>query len=591
MTDTPIRVGLYLRVSTAHQAATGISLEEQEYRLRQGVARRPGWTVVRVYRDDGYSGHDLDRPDVRRCLNDVAAGELDVLYALDVDRAHRNERNRRNFEAVLEDHGVDMVYELEPEFDRLSMKHLSRGMKGIIAEYYSDWASETTRDKMIYMASREKRRTGGPIPFGLAVDENKQYVEDPQWFPTLVEIFRRYANGESVRAIARWLDGQGVPTPGLLDYQRNPTDGRGRPKRRPSGDWTRYTVERILRNEAYHGTLVYNRSYGKRHGFTPKDPTEHVRVENAWTKFIDDVLWYRVRARNEEVATPSLGAVSRNTFALSRITCRRCGHSMHGYTVSKYKDIVATGERKHYRYRLYRCTGRSNSASCDAPMIPAERLERLVIDAVAGHLLEDREALERMYREGLKWLRHVRQNAERALEVGEEAIQELIGRRARLVDSYAQSVGQASPELLKQLDARIVALGDVIEDRRAQQAAHRETLRRMPIAEEKLRNMHTDLETIPQRLREANLSMRRQLLDVLVERLEVDPDACMATITMRQLLAAGPLEEPLGSWYTPQGLDEHPSDPTLCEYMKGAPTGARVDPRSRTTITLQVSLA
>ncbi len=57
-----------------------------------------------------------------------------------------------------------MVYELEPEYDRLSMKNLSRGMKGTIAEYYSDWASETTRDKMLYMARVEQRRTGGPSP-------------------------------------------------------------------------------------------------------------------------------------------------------------------------------------------------------------------------------------------------------------------------------------------------------------------------------------------------------------------------------------------------------------------------------------------
>ena len=87
-----VRVGLYVRVSTEGQAADGVSLEEQEARLRAGVSRHAGWHVVDAYVDDGYSGHDMNRPEVRRCLKDVAAGRLDVVLALDIDRAHRNEQ-------------------------------------------------------------------------------------------------------------------------------------------------------------------------------------------------------------------------------------------------------------------------------------------------------------------------------------------------------------------------------------------------------------------------------------------------------------------------------------------------------------------
>lgn len=286
----PVRIGLYIRVSTDMQATHGVSIAEQEACLRESVGRHPGWHIVDIYDvyiDDGYSGHDMNRPEVRRCMEDAASGKLDKVLALDIDRAHRNEQNRRNFEQHLLDHGVDMLYDLEPQFDRVSLKNLSRGMRGVIAEYYSDWASETTRDKMIYMAKQGKR-TGGPIPFGLRVNEEGQYERDPEWFPILEQIFGRRSNSESVRQIARWLSSEEIPTPGVLEWMRKPIDASGRPKRRPSGKWTRYTVERILRNEAYHGTLVYNRSFGKRHGFAPKDEDERIRVDDAWEKFIDD---------------------------------------------------------------------------------------------------------------------------------------------------------------------------------------------------------------------------------------------------------------------------------------------------------------
>jgi len=317
------------------------------------------------------------------------------VLALDIDRVHRNEQNRRNFEQHLLDHGVDMLYDLEPQFDRVSLKNLSRGMRGVIAEYYSDWASETTRDKMIYMA-RQGRRTGGPIPFGLRVDEKKQYKRDPEWFPVLEQIFGRRASGESVRQIARWLSAERVPTPGLLGWMRKPVNARGRPKREPSSQWTRYTVERILRNETYHGTLVYNRSYGKRHDHTPKEEGERIRIENAWEKFIDDDTWYKVRVLDMETSTQRESTRARSRFVLSNVTCLRCGHSMHGYTANKQKALKS-GEVRTYYYRKYRCTGRANSASCDAPMIRAEYIEGLVTNAICQYLEQNADATEELY--------------------------------------------------------------------------------------------------------------------------------------------------------------------------------------------------
>lgn len=166
MPDTATRAGLYLRVSTAHQAATGVSLDEQEHRLRT-LAQRHNATVVALYRDDGYSGHSMDRPDVQRCLRDVAAGALDVLYILELERGHRNERDRHNFEHYLADHGVDLVYEAEPQSSRYSQRQAMRNMQGVMAQYYSDHISETVRDKMRYLAEVLRRYPNGRTPFGL----------------------------------------------------------------------------------------------------------------------------------------------------------------------------------------------------------------------------------------------------------------------------------------------------------------------------------------------------------------------------------------------------------------------------------------
>lgn len=535
-TDQPTRVGLYIRVSTDKQALSGISMAEQETRLRAGVARRPGWVVAEAYIDDGYSGHDMERPEVKRCLADVQAGRLDKVLALAVDRAHRNERNRRNFEQYLLDHGVDMVYEMEPEYDRLSMKHLSRGMQGLVAEYYSDWASETTRDKMMHMA-RTARRTGGVIPFGLAIDADKRYTRDLQWFPTLLEIFRRRAQGESVRSIAKWLSDTGVPTPGSLDYQRKPLDDRGRPKRKPSGGWFRYSVENILRNEAYHGTLVYNRHYGKRFKNAAKTEGDIIRVEDAWERFIPDETWYACQLLDLETSSPSAGPASTSTFALSSLVCTRCGHSMHGYTVNKYK-VDRAGETKLYRYRKYRCTGRSNAQACDAPMIRAERLEALVIEAVAAYLRTNKEEVQSLYEESAAVLETYRRELVESIAKADTLIEVQTKERSKLVSAAASLVTRgASDELVRQVDAAVQECSEKIRLAEARQTLARGALQKLPGAKLRLDAFRASLNGLSERLLAADLRVQRRLLGDLTARIEVDPDVHQVRIHLKSLSA------------------------------------------------------
>ncbi len=531
-----IRVGLYIRVSTEMQAASGISVEEQELRLRAGVQRREGWAVAAVYIDDGYSGHSMDRPEVQRCLRDVAAGKLDKLIALDIDRAHRNEQNRRNFEQYLADHGVDMIYELEPTYDRLSMKNLSRGMRGVIAEYYSDWASETTRDKMIHMA-RTKRRTGGPVPFGLAIGADKQYIRDPRWFPTLLEIFTRRAKGESVRSIAKWLTDSGIPTPGTLDYQRKPHDSRGNPKRVPRREWLRYTVENILRNEAYHGVLVYNRSFGHRFNNAPKSENDIIQVEDAWEHFVPDDVWYQSQLRDLETSSPSAGPASTSTFALSNIVCLRCGHSMHGWTVNKYK--IVRGEQRLYRYRKYRCTGRSNAQVCDAPMIRSERLEVLVIGAVAEYLQENTEDVQRLYEESAKILAQYHRKLLQAIAVADAQIEKQAAERARLVSAVAELISRkASDELIAQMDIAVQQCGEQIRQAEARQVLIRQTLQKFPGAKLRMDAFRASLDGMAGRLQAADLATQKRLLTDLVAKIEIDPDQCQVLIYIRRFAFA-----------------------------------------------------
>jgi hypothetical protein len=79
---------VYLRVSTARQAAEGIGLDAQEAKCR-AHAERMGWPVLAVHKDEGVSGRDgvEDRAGLQAAIAAVKANPGAVVVVYSVSRA------------------------------------------------------------------------------------------------------------------------------------------------------------------------------------------------------------------------------------------------------------------------------------------------------------------------------------------------------------------------------------------------------------------------------------------------------------------------------------------------------------------------
>ena len=71
-----IAVG-YVRVSTDEQAE-GFSLDAQEDRIR-AYAESQDFRLLKIYRDDGYSAKNLDRPAMQELLKDLKQNVFDTI--------------------------------------------------------------------------------------------------------------------------------------------------------------------------------------------------------------------------------------------------------------------------------------------------------------------------------------------------------------------------------------------------------------------------------------------------------------------------------------------------------------------------------
>lgn len=235
----------YIRVSTEEQAVSGFSLMAQRERLEQ-FARSQGWTLAKVYEDDGFSAKDTNRPALQRLLADAQPGEVVLAYKL--DRLTRSVMDLYELMQTFDKRGLLFKSATEEFNTTTSHGRLMITLVAVLAQ----WERETIAERV--KMGRQKKATsgewpGGPIPFGYVAEPGKvrgnrtlmRLVPDPERAHLVREIFERYLGGQGVRGLALWLSRElGVAAAN-------------------GGVWRPVTLVRMLTNPVYCGDVVHGR--------------------------------------------------------------------------------------------------------------------------------------------------------------------------------------------------------------------------------------------------------------------------------------------------------------------------------------------
>jgi DNA invertase Pin-like site-specific DNA recombinase len=125
------RVAIYLRVSTTEQTTTN------QRRELYAVAKRHGWSVVRVFEDAGISGAKgrKDRPALDALLKSVARREVDMVAAWSVDRLGRSLTDLLDFLRELHAKGVDLFLHQQGLDTSTPSGRAMFQMMGVFAEF------------------------------------------------------------------------------------------------------------------------------------------------------------------------------------------------------------------------------------------------------------------------------------------------------------------------------------------------------------------------------------------------------------------------------------------------------------------------
>ena len=504
------RTALYIRCSSLDQVKRGFSIPDQLARLR-AEAKSAGELVVAEYIDQARSGASAaKREEFQKLLAAARRREFDRLRVESVDRGHRNDMERRQFEADMTILDIEVVYSGEPEKQAPQYRKLQRGIKGVLAEWESDETSQRTYKRHRYRAQQGKWR-GGNIPYGILPDGQGWFTPDPESYAVLTWILGKRGEGLGYHTITRMLN-EGIaleegaepqvpPTPGLLIYQRRPYLERQdpetgevlhEPRRIPSGTWIAHTINEICRKAVdgvYAGVLRWGENANRFREDADGNVKRPVRVETG-RPLVPESLLRRVQAIELAVKEGEADSISPfNSYLLASLRCGQCGEAMHGYTSTKYKA------EKKYRYRKYRCAGRANRpGSCQTPMLSAEVLEQVVLDVVLADLKErSQEALLAEINEAVG-----RRRAElvKAVELAEERLAELEQRRSAALDALTFQFKNVSERiraaLAEQADDAVAACDE---------------------AEEQIRKLRLGIDVLDEKARAIELTLTNPFLD------------------------------------------------------------------------------
>ena len=490
---------LYPRLSHEDELQGESNSISNQKRILEAFAKQNGFTNLRWYTDDGFSGANFQRPGFQAMLADIEAGKVGTVIVKDMSRLGRNYLQVGFYtEMLFPQKGVRFIAVND------NVDSANGGMDNDftpLRNLFNEWLVRDT-SKKIKAVKRSKGMSGKPITskpvYGYLMDEDENFIIDEEAAPVVRQIYSLCLAGNGPTKIARMLTEQQIPTPGTLEYRRTGSTRRYHPGYECK--WATNTVVHLLENREYTGCLVNFKtekpSYKLKHSIE-NPPEKQAVFENHHEPIIDRETWERVQELRKQRKRPNrydeVGLFSGILF------CADCGSVM-------YQQRYQTDKRKQ---DCYICGSyKKRTADCTAHFIRTDLLTagvlsnlRKVTSYAAKHEARFMKLLIEQNEDGDR-----RRNAakKKELEAAEKRIAELSAIFKRL---YEDSVtGRISDERFTELSADYEAEQKELKERAARLREELSKAQEATANAEKFMNVvrrHTTIEELtPTLLRE-----------------------------------------------------------------------------------------
>ena len=337
---------IYARYSSDNQREESI---EGQLRECKAFAEKNDIQIVETYIDRALSARTDRRPDFQRMIKDSSGKKFEVVIVWKLDRFARDKYDSAHYKRILKNNGVKVISATEA---------ISAGAEGILlesmlegmAEYYSAELSEKVTRGLTENALKCKYN-GGTLPIGYMIDSEQYFQIDPLTAPAVLDAFKHYADGASMREITDEMNLKGVRT-------------------KRGGKISINSVTRMLHNRKYIGEYRYN----------------DIVHPNGIPAIVPEDLFNRVQERMAaNKKAPAKHKAEDEYLLTTKLFCGKCQCYMVGES--------GTGRNKVHRY--YKCASVKNHKGCDKKTVKKEWIENLVVEQIKKLIFDD-ELIEKL---------------------------------------------------------------------------------------------------------------------------------------------------------------------------------------------------
>ena len=383
MTET-FDIAGYARISVDDELdQKNISIENQKAIIEDYVHQNFPGSSLTFFEDRDRSGYTFDqREGYQEMRRGLMSHKYDILIIKDFSRFSR--RNSRGLEELedLRDAGVRII----SIGDCIDFPNDDDWLK-IQFQFLVNEMPVTDTSRKVRNVIKRRQADGEWIcaaPYGYIINSRKDFEVVPTEADIVRKIFELYNNqGWGYKKIANYLTDQGIPTPRMSEQLRKEADGK-ECKRRAKSAWAIATVQGILDNDFYIGTLRQGKyTRAKINGKDIKrDDGEQIVIENHHQAIIDYRTFATTMALRVKRTRNNYRGVKINDNVYSGfLECGDCGSPM--FAMSR-RDLAPA-----YTCGTYH---RRGLAGCTSHHIRVDKLDELLKSYVLK-LLENSSAM------------------------------------------------------------------------------------------------------------------------------------------------------------------------------------------------------
>jgi DNA invertase Pin-like site-specific DNA recombinase len=352
-----IRCAIYTRKSSEEgleQSFNSLDAQREACRAYIESQRSEGWRPISTqYSDGGYSGGTMERPGLKRLLEDISAGKVDTVVVYKVDRLTRSLADFAKIIEIFDKRGASFVSVTQQFNTTTSMGRLTLNVLLSFAQFEREVTGERIRDK-IAASKRKGMWMGGTVPLGYDLKSRKLTI-NPKEAERVREIYRQYLKLDCVSKLKVDLKRKGIGSKKRTSQSGRKTGGVS---------YSRGALYCILQNRIYLGEIEHRGQVypGEHEGIVPRE------------------LWERVQARlraNNHAQQNGLRAAMPSLLA----------GLLYDERGNRFTPAHAVKNGKRYRYYVSQAAIKNPGISHRGSIrIPAGEIESLVCSKLRSFL-------------------------------------------------------------------------------------------------------------------------------------------------------------------------------------------------------------